>query len=291
MLDDLPRSGRPAIVPLEIRAEIVRLACSRPKDNHVPFGALWTLKTLGVTCEEQTGWRLSTSEIQRILVCGGLRPHRVRSWLHSPDPMFREKVEAITRLYLDIPLGATLLSFDEKTGMQAREDKHPMRPTEPGRGVRKEFEYKRHGTVTLLAALDVRTGEVTGECARRTGENLVAFFEKLAKKYPTGPVYVVLDNLNVHKGARWEEFNARHGGRFHFVYTPLHASWVNQIEIWFSILERRVLRHASFATQDELATTVLRFIAHWNRVEAHPFRWRFRDFERSSPLAALKLAG
>lgn len=289
-LDDLPRSGRPAVVPIEVRAEVVRLACSRPKDNHVPFGALWTLETLGAKCEEQTGWHLSTSEIQRILLCGGLRPHRVRSWLHSPDPMFRQKVKAITDLYFQVPHGATLLSFDEKTGMQAREDKHPMRPTEPGRGARREFEYKRHGTVTLLAALDVRTGEVTGECARRTGDNLVAFFEKLAKKYPTGSVYVVLDNLNVHKGARWEEFNARHGGRFNFVYTPLHASWVNQIEIWLSILQRRVLRHGSFRTQDELASAVLGFIAHWNRVEAHPFRWRFRDFERPSPLAAMPLA-
>jgi hypothetical protein len=278
------------VVPLEVHAEIIRIACSRPKDNAVPFGALWTLQTLSEACEEQTGWQLSTSEIQRILVCRGLRPYRVRSWLHSPDPMFREKVAAITHVYLDLPPNATVLSFDEKTGMQAREDKHPMRPTEPGREVRREFEYKRHGTVTLLAALDVRTGEVIGECARRTGDNLVAFFERIAKQYPVGPVYVVLDNLNVHKGARWAEFNARHGGRFHFVYTPLHASWVNQVEIWFSILQRRVLRHGSFATAQELASTVLRFVEHWNRVEAHPFRWRFRDFQRTSPLAALSLA-
>jgi transposase len=290
VLDDLPRSGRPATVPPEVRCDVLRIACSRPKDNFVPFGELWTLETLSACCEEQTGWRLSTSEIQRILTCGGLRPHRVRSWLHSPDRMFREKVEAITHLYLDVPPGATLLSFDEKPGMQAREHKHPMRPADRGQAVRKEFEYKRHGTVTLLAALDVQTGEVVGECARRTGDNLVAFFEKLAKKYPRGPVFVVMDNLNVHKGARWEEFNARHGGRFRFVYTPLHASWINQIEIWFSILQRRVIAHGSFRTPVELAAAVLRFIAHWNRVEAHPFRWRFRGFERPSPFASLGLA-
>jgi transposase len=285
VLDDRPRSGRPAIVPPLIRCEIIQIACSRPKDHVVPFGELWTLKTLRSACEERTGWRLSTSEIQRILMCSGLRPHRVRSWLHSPDPQFQEKVKAITDLYLELPRGATLLSFDEKTGMQAREDKHPMRPAGPGGGVRKEFEYTRHGTVTLLAALDVRTGEVHGECARRTGENLVAFFETLAMKYPTGPVFVVLDNLNVHKGVRWETFNARHDGRFHFVYTPLHASWINQIEIWFSILQRRVIKHGSFPTQAVLTRTVLGFIAYWNRVEAHPFRWRFRDFERPTPLA------
>ena len=285
VLEDLPRSGRPTEISPEIRCEIIRIACSRPKDNAAPFGELWTLKTLQSACEEQTGAELSTSEIHRILMCNGLKPHRVRSWLHSPDPQFQEKVKAITDLYLELPKGATLLSFDEKTGMQAREDKHALRPARPGEGVRKEFEYKRHGTVTLLAALDVQTGEVHGECARRTGDNLVGFFETLATKYAAGPVFVVLDNLNVHKGERWEEFNARHNGRFHFVYTPLHASWINQIELWFSILQRRVIKHGSFVTQAELTRTVLEFIAYWNRVEAHPFRWRFRDFERSRPFA------
>jgi transposase len=100
--------------------------------------------------------------------------------------------------------------------------------------------------------------------------------EQVAERYPTGIVTVIWDNLNIHKAKVWEEFNQRHGGRFRFVYTPLHASWVNQIEIWFSVLARRCLKHGSFASVDELEKTVMAFIDYWNEYEAHPFRWRFR---------------
>ena len=87
---------------------------------------------------------------------------------------------------------------------------------------------------------------------------------------------MVWDNLNIHHGKRWQEFNEAHGNRFHFVYTPLHASWINQVEIWFSILQRRVIRYGDFATREELQARVEGFIKHWNRREAHPFRWKFR---------------
>jgi hypothetical protein len=139
-----------------------------------------------------------------------------------------------------------VLSIDEKTGMQARADLHPMHALEDG-SVGREFEYTRHGTCTLIAAFDVRTGEVFGRCWRRNADGIVRFLEEIAKKYPAGAVYVVWDNLNVHKGDAIEAFNARHGRRFQFVYTPRHASWVNQVEIWFSVLQRRVLRYGSFS--------------------------------------------
>lgn len=100
--------------------------------------------------------------------------------------------------------------------------------------------------------------------------------EAVARRYPTGDVYVVWDNLNVHCGEAWERFNERHGGRFHFVHTPKHASWMNQVEIWFSLLHRRVLKHGHFPTAEAMVERIARFIGHWNRVEAHPFRWTFR---------------
>ena len=100
--------------------------------------------------------------------------------------------------------------------------------------------------------------------------------EDVARQYPAGDVYIVWDNLNIHIGEEWTRFNRRHGNRFHFVYTPIHASWVNQIEIWFGILQRRVLRFSDFRTAADLEKRLVAFIRYWNTHEAHPFRWTFR---------------
>jgi transposase len=286
-LRDAPRSGRPETIRSEQRAEVVRIACERPANNNARFRDVWTFSSLRDAVEIKLDLTISRSEIWRILQVHGVRPHRVLGWLHSPDPEFGPKVAAICALYVQPPAGATRLSIDEKTGMQALERKHPSKPASRRRAGRKEFEYIRHGTVTLLAAFDLQTGEVVGCCERRTAKNLVGFLERLALKYPTGPVYIIWDNLNVHTGPRWAEFNSRHGGRFHFVYTPKHASWVNQIECWFSILQRRVIRHGSFRSREALARAVRGFIAHWNLVEAHPFRWRFRGEFHEVVLPAL----
>jgi transposase len=162
--------------------------------------------------------------------------------------------------------------------MQALERKYPT-VAGPDGVVRREYEYIRNGTACLLGAFDIRTGEVLGQVVpERTSEATVAFMDRLASEHPTGEVYVVWDNLNTHydgPAGRWTEFNQRHGGRFHFVYTPKHASWMNQIEVWFSILQRRVLRYGSFDTTGCLEREVMAFIRHWNRSEAHPFRWTF----------------
>jgi transposase len=294
-LDDLPRSGRPNRVPIAVRCEVIRLACLRPADpagskksKPLPFEQVWTRRSLAARVAKDTRIALSPSEIGRILHCEGLRPHRVRLWLHSSDPDFAVKVRAVCALYTSPPLGATVLCIDEKPGMQSLEYVYPTHYSRAEEKVRREYEYRRHGTSTLIAAFNVRTGEVFGRCRRRTARGLIAFMEALAKQYPTGPVHIVWDNLNIHTGERWNEFNARHGGRFHFVHTPKHASWVNQVEVWFSILQRRVLKHASFATREELKKAVLAFVRHWNRHEAHPFRWTFRGFRKNvaRPLAA-----
>ncbi|MBS2023922.1 MAG: IS630 family transposase [Deltaproteobacteria bacterium] len=275
-LMDAARSGRPPRVPLEVRCEVVKLACDRPHE-HVPFRNIWNRTSLSEALWQETGWRLSASEVGRILRDAELRPHRMRLWLHSPDPRFRELVRIICALYLRPPAGATVLCVDEKTCIQALERRRLFQAAVPGRVGRSEFEYIRHGTRNLIAALDIATGKVFGQCRkRRTAKDLAAFMEQLARRYPTGEVYIVWDNLNIHCGDPWKHFSARHGGRFHFVHTPKHASWMNQIEIWFSILHRRVLKHGDFANVDQMLGAILGFIAHWNRVEAHPFRWTFR---------------
>jgi transposase len=288
-LEDDPRTGRPARIPIEAHYELIKIACARADGDKAPFQQLWTLKTLADALAKQTGVRMSRTEVWRILQGADLKPHRVRMWLHSPDPDFRPKVARICKLYLKPPAGATVVCVDEKPGMQAIEERFPLRPCAPGRAARKEFEYRRCGTRTLIAGLNVRTGKVFAHCGpTRTAKDLLAYMEQLAEHYPTGPLYIIWDNLNIHRGPRWKAFNARHGGRLHFVYTPIHASWVNQIEVWFSILARRVLKHASFPSTRELTARVLAFVKYWNDVEAHPFRWKFRGRWRSvlPPLAA-----
>lgn len=278
-LDDRPRSGRPARVTPEIHCELIKLACDRPRD-HREDRDRWTHEALAAALEEETGVRISRSEVGRILRNEDFRPHQVRPWLHSPDPDFRPKVRRICDLYLDPPPGAHVVCVDEKTSIQALARRYPGRPAAPGRAGRREFEYVRHGTCALLAAFDVRTGQVYGECRdQRRAVDLLEFMDNLARQYPRGPVYIIWDNLNIHcdgKDARWTEFNRRHGGRFHFVHTPLHASWVNQIEIWFSILQRRALRDGDFRSRDDLISAIEGFKKQWNRYEAHPFKWSFR---------------
>lgn len=289
-LKDRPRSGRPAAVSVATRCEVVKLACQRPEGSKTLFRHVWTLDCLQEALREETGCSLSRSEIQRILHAEHLRPHRMRLWLHSPDPDFQAKVQRICQLYLEPPEGATVLCVDEKSALQALERRYPTQSPRRGQPGRFEFEYRRHGTRALLAAFDTRTGQVFGHCgAQRKASDLLAFMDAVAERYPTGPVYVIWDNLNIHHGARWEAFNQRHGGRFHFVYTPLHASWVNQIEIWFGILQRRILRYGNFSSLEELDASILGFLGHWNTCEAHPWKWTFRGQGRAKP-SLLRLA-
>jgi transposase len=225
----------------------------------------------------QTGKRISRSTVQRVLSAEGLRPHRVRQWLHSPDPLFREKVARVCDLYLHPPQDSVVVCIDEKP-MQVLTRKHPCTRERDG-SVRREFEYVRHGTCALLASFNVQSGEVLGKVVKhRTADALIGFLEEVAERHPGRQVHVVWDNLNIHKEGktkRWSSFNRRHGRRFHFTFTPLHASWVNQVEIWFSILQRRVLRHGSFFNYANLKSAVLGFITRWNRLDAHPCRWTF----------------
>ena len=280
-LEDRERSGRPPTISIEVRCRLVSLACERPDDEEEPehFRDVWTHASLADALERETGQRISTSEVGRILRFEGLRPHLVRQWLKSTDPDFVAKARRVCALYLEPPEDAVVICVDEKP-LQVLERKHPTKIDPRDGSVRREYEYKRHGTQTLLAAFEISSGDVFARVVpNRTAEALVAFMDKLAKRYPDKIVHIVWDNLNIHKegkSARWTTFNARHGQRFRFAYTPKHASWMNQIEIWFSILQRRVLRHGSFSSHGAQRRRILGFVRHWNRVEGHPFRWTWR---------------
>lgn len=278
-MEDAHRSGRPPrITPMQ-RCEIIAAACEPAPQAGGLSG--WTLARLrDEILSKGIIDQLSVSHLGALLSRMDIKPHKTEMWLHSRDPLFRERVAEIVQLYLRPPADGVVVSIDEKTGMQAVERLYKDEPARPGRMARREFEYIRHGTQALIAAFEITTGEVLGQCgATRTGDDLEAFMERLAVRYATGAVHVVWDNLNTHTDRkRWEAFNLRHGGRFVFHFTPKHASWVNQIELWFGIFGKRSLRNASTRSTEELRALVSAFIERWNTTDKHPFSWTFKGY-------------
>jgi transposase len=279
-LGDRPRSGRPEIItPLE-RHQVVATACLPPKR----FGlcrSIWSHDTLAETLErKKLVQSISASTVGRILEEAEIKPHRVKMWCHSNDPRYQEKMREIVKLYVAPPKGAALLSIDEKTGMQALSRVRALKAVEPGKDARQDFEYRRNGTRCLFGCFNVKTGKVIGRCTEtRKREDFFSFLDLVARRHPRGRVHVVLDNLNTHvdtrKRAYMTQWNRRHGNRFLFHYTPTHGSWLNQIELWFGIVTRRILRYGQFESPDALVAAIEAFIAEWNAKEAHPFRWTY----------------
>jgi transposase len=272
------RPGRPRRISDKARLELVALACEgaaeKAKGRSTP--TLDELRELAA--ERGIVDSLSRSHLHGILQEADLHPHRVAIWLHSPDPAFREKVNVICNLYRKAPKGSVVLSIDEKTGMQAISRKHLDRPPRPGVLRRQEFEYVRHGTQALIAALDVHSGKTLAACGpTRTQADLLAFMEQVAKTYPQQQVHIIWDNLNTHRAGVWQDFNEKHGGRFQFHYTPIHASWVNQIELLFGIFSRRVLRNASHTSTEHLRDRTLAWFLE-RSLAPKPFKWSFKGY-------------
>lgn len=275
-LHDAPRSGRPkSITPVEA-ASVVATACEEPK-RHGERRLVWTHEAIAkAAMRSKRVRRISRSSVQRILETADLKPHKVRSWCHSTDPRFDEKLRDIVTLYTELPGNEPVLCIDEKTGMQARSHHYKLKRASPGRSGRADFEYKRNGTTGFFGCFNVRTGSLHGRCSRRrTRVDFLAFLDEVAAVYRQSRVHIVLDNLSTHTGPRIAEWNRRHGNRFVFHYTPTKGSWLNQVELWFGILQRRVLRFGDFASVEALEAEVDRFVETWNSDEAHPFRWTY----------------
>lgn len=277
-LRDKPRLGRPCQITPAERVRVLGVACRDPAQ----FGearTTWGLESLArVLVESKRVKTISKSSVHRILQGANLKPHKVRMWCTSTDPDYDAKLADITDLYLDPPLGEPVLCVDEKSGMQALGRLHPLKWPRPGQAGREEFEYQRNGTRCLFACFNVRTGHVLGRLtARRTQEDFLAFLDEVARTYRQGVVHVVLDNLNTHKSVALREWNRRRGNRFRIHYTPTHASWLNQVEIFFGILVRRVFKHASYSSTRLLDRAIERFLEQWNEREAHPFRWTYQQ--------------
>ncbi len=222
--------------------------------------------------------RISTDTVRRILENHQLKPWRHHLWLSPQVPRdadFAARVQAVCDLYTRA-LGPheVVLCVDEKTNLQPRPRKAPTKAAAPGQPVRVEHEYGRCGALNLFAAFDTRTGRVYGLTAeRKRQEEFIAFLELLDRQF--GPevtvIHVVLDNLRMHKGKKVQAWLAKHP-RFVFHHPPVHCSWMNQVEQWFSILQRKRLAIVDFASKAELAERLQQFIAQWNE-QAHPFNW------------------
>lgn len=287
-LIDLPRSGAPRKSTVVQRCEVIAIACDDPKNYGYKTDTHWNLDILTEAVNKNVeGLNMSRSSVARTLSTNDLKPHKFKMWLHSKDPQFKEKVNEIVDLYTNPPEDAVVICVDEKTGIQATERKYETKLPGVGQAGKYEFEYIRHGTQSLMAAFDIKTGKVIAQCGKtRTGEDLVSFMEQVAEELKEEKkIHVVWDNLNTHKDGkdeRWTKLNEKYGNKFEFHYTPIHASWVNQVEIFFSILHKRCLHLGSFKSEDELRDMVMKFIQLWNDKDGHAFNWTFKGYPMQS---------
>ena len=303
-LRDEPRSGRPSKFTARQKTRVLKKATQRPRDHGVPFSHWDSVSLSRLAVEAGITESIHPTTVWRWLNEADIQPHRVQYWLRSEDPDFEEKSQDVTGVYLAAPRrakrGIVTFSIDEKTSIQARERVRPDLLVIPGTPQRIEHEYERHGTLCLTAGLNVATGEVHGLLTPdRPAPVFARFLEELIASVPDAKkIHIVADNLNTHLHhdacevvaaasnfayvpdryktmPKRAEFlrSARHRVVFHF--TPKHASWLNQIEIWFSVLARKLLNRESFASLRELRAAIRRFISYYNRHLAHPYRWTY----------------
>jgi len=269
-LDDVDRPGRPCVYDHDDVLLLVKTVTEPPPDG----STRWTMEALASVMKAH-GVAISASQVWRICRALDLKPWQVESWMTSHDPDFWERAGDVCGLYLNPPENVVVWSVDEKSGMQAKSRVNPTLPAVPGIPVRREFEYRRHGTAVLFAALNVHEGDIAGWVTDSTrSENFVEFLGDLVAQTPAGlDLHCIVDNLKTHSTELVERFLEEHP-HVHLHFTPTHASWLNQVELFFSILERRLLRRGEFASVDELAQRVIAFIKDYNR-RATPFRWTY----------------
>jgi len=223
--------------------------------------------------------------VARVWKRAGLKPHRIERYMASNDPDFERKAADVIGLYVNPPQHAAVFSLDEKTAIQALDRKDPVLPLSPGRAERHGFEYFRHGTLSLFAALNTRTGEVIGKpVARHTTEEFVAFLSELVASQPRRKeIHIILDNLSTHKAKRVQQFLADHPNvNLHF--TPTYSSWLNQIELWFSKIQRDLIARGVFTSVKDLARKLKRYISKYND-NPKPIKWSYTDTRHRVPHA------
>lgn len=295
-LEDVPRRGRPPDIPPEARAWVVSLACQKPKDLGYPE-ELWTTRLLASHVREHCEAaghpslaRLARGTVSKILSQQDLRPHKISYYLERRDPDFDEKMAQVLFIYkqvqiireqgkpTDKPLTA-FISYDEKPGIQAIGATAPDLPPVPGRhrNTGRDYEYKRHGTLTLMAGLDLVTGHIHSTVVdRHRSREFVAFLKQLYASYPPETkIRLVLDNHSAHISKETRAYLATVANRFEFIFTPKHGSWLNLVESFFGKMARTLLSGIRVKSKDELKERIQQYMARLNE-DPVVYRWTYK---------------
>ena len=291
-LKDAPRSGRPPAFTATDRAEAVALACALPAESGVPLSR-WSGPDLARELAARRGIAASASTVRRWLAGDALKPWQHRSWISIRDPQFATRAARVLDLYAGIwdgrPLGENdyVICADEKTSIQARCRCHPTLPPGKARAMRIEHDYDRRGALAYLAAWDVRRGQVTGRCEDTTG--IAPFARLVAQVMSTEPyasadrVFWITDNGSSHRGAASVQRMATAWPNARLIHLPVHASWLDQAEIYFSVIQRKVLTPNDFTGLDQIRGRLAAFETRYNAI-ARPFDWKFTSTDLSDLL-------
>lgn len=261
------RGQPPSVRTPAMEARILSKTRQRPPDGSTHWSTRRLAKVLGV----------SHVLVARVWRRAGLQPHRLERYMLSDDPQFEAKTADIIGLYLNPPQHAVVFAADEKTAIQALDRVDPVLPLSPGRAERHGFESYRHGTLSLYAALNTRTGEIIGQTVpRHTSEAFVDFLgEVLATQPRRREIHVIVDNLSAHKTPKVQAFLDAHP-RVHLHFTPTYSSWLNQVELWFAKIERDLLARGIFTSLPDLARKIRRYITRYNE-DPKPIRWTYSN--------------
>jgi len=255
------------VITPKLQARVLEATRRKPKDGSTH----WSVRKLAAELQ------VSKDTVHRIWKTAGVKPHRLERYMASNDPDFERKAADVIGLYLNPPQHAAVFCVDEKSAIQALDRLDPVLPLSPGRVERHGFEYFRHGTLSLYAALDVKSGKVHGKTTERhTSDEFVDFLGQVVSLCkPKQEVHIIVDNLSAHKTQKVAKFLASHPEvRLHF--TPTYSSWLNQVEIWFARIERDVIARGVFTSVRDLARKLMRYVRAYSK-NAKPFQWKYSD--------------
>ena len=292
-LDDLPRSGKPPEITLEARAWLINIACQKPKELGYSL-ELWTNRLLAKHAQEHCKEHghpslanINRGTVSKILNKSDVRPHKITYYLEKRDPEFESKMTQVLHVYKQVELikemdgdtpPVTILSYDEKTGIQAIANVAPELPPVPGKYscIARDYEYKRHGTVSLLSGIDLLNGQVHGLVAdRHRSSEFVQYLKMVDAIYSKDiTIRIILDNHSAHISKETRKYLATVPNRFDFIFTPKHGSWLNIIESLFAKMTKTFLRGIRVNSKDELKQRILKWIEELNEAPI-VFRWKW----------------